>query len=640
MRPPRALRMLLERSASRPELRAGLRAATATVLPLVVGELTGQLGFVWVAIGGWLGSLADTGGSYTTRALAVAAIGLIGGGAMLVASIASPGLGLALLFAVAMACSFLRVFGEGGTAVGTLLLVTFCMGLGLPLATHDALLRSALFAAGCGTSMVLSLFFWPIHPYAQAREAVAACFEALAQYARAVSAVLAGSSSEEAWPTMSRAQRTHVRHTLEAARHVLARTRADKQGETTRGNRLLGMLQAADLLLGDLAALADQLEAEAGRGAKPRSENAAALPGIEKALIAAAQSARVPLGWLGQPELNSLRASLNASPLVAELDGALSLALERPRLGDVLRTALRSGSLDLHHALRVAVTLTLAAFGARVLGLSRLHWVLVTVVLVLQPYPGATFRKGLQRVAGTVLGGAAASLAGHLLHSQLWTAALLYPLALFAVALKPVNYALFAFFVTPVFVLMAESVSGDWTLVATRILDTLFGGAMALAGAALLWPSWERERLSPVVGELLRKERAYLGVALRPGARPEDVVAARREAGLAVTATEAALQRLLDEPRAGLPGGDAPQVEALMSLCAAARRFSSAVTSAWSSGTAVVAEPLQAALNELVAAAEQERAPTLPNLRELPRALSRVALQTEALASALARLAA
>src|SRR5207302_4289224 len=48
------VRKSLEIAAAKPAFALGLRAATATIVPLVIGDATGQPIFGWMALGGWL----------------------------------------------------------------------------------------------------------------------------------------------------------------------------------------------------------------------------------------------------------------------------------------------------------------------------------------------------------------------------------------------------------------------------------------------------------------------------------------------------------------------------------------------------------------------------------------------------------
>ena len=57
--------------AARPQWGAGLRAATALAVPLLVAWLTRRPELIWSGFGGWLAMLADPGGPYRARAMAM-----------------------------------------------------------------------------------------------------------------------------------------------------------------------------------------------------------------------------------------------------------------------------------------------------------------------------------------------------------------------------------------------------------------------------------------------------------------------------------------------------------------------------------------------------------------------------------------
>ena len=73
-----------------------------------------------------------------------------------------------------------------------------------------------------------------------------------------------------------------------------------------------------------------------------------------------------------------------------------------------------------------------------------------------------------------------------------------------SVALLPLNYAAFSVFLTPTFVLLAEASAGDWHLAGLRIVNTVIGGVLALAGSRLLWPSPEAARLPAYLAGMMR----------------------------------------------------------------------------------------------------------------------------------------
>jgi uncharacterized membrane protein YccC len=137
------------------------------------------------------------------------------------------------------------------------------------------------------------------------------------------------------------------------------------------------------------------------------------------------------------------------------------------------------------------------------------------------------------------------------LHSQLATAAVLFPLALLALAILPVNYAAFAFFLTPTFVLAWLPYSGDWQFALVRIANTVAGAAISLAAMKVLFPAYERDRAPEFLRASLGADRRYvaqLAEAWRDGSRSSRLLAnARRATGLAHNDTEESLERLLAE---------------------------------------------------------------------------------------------
>ena len=128
------VRKSLEIAAARPAFALGLRAATATIAPLVIGDALHQPLFGWMALGGWLCAIADPGGPHLLRARTMAAFAAAAAlvtGLGTVAS-TSPSLSVAVLFAGAVAASLARVGGEAAGTVGTMALILLCIALGSP----------------------------------------------------------------------------------------------------------------------------------------------------------------------------------------------------------------------------------------------------------------------------------------------------------------------------------------------------------------------------------------------------------------------------------------------------------------------------------------------------------------------------
>src|SRR5712692_4803009 len=215
------VRKSLEIAAVRPAFALGLRAATATIAPLVVGDASGQPIFGWMALGGWLCAIADPGGPHLLRARTMAAFAAAAAlvtGLGTVAS-TSPSLSVAVLFAGAVAASLARVGGEAAGTVGTMALILLCIALGSPAPPELAMPRVTMALGGCAISTALALLLWPVHAYRPARLAIASCYRELA--ALAASIAEPSDDRERAWSDLVLQQPPRVRAELERARVAL-----------------------------------------------------------------------------------------------------------------------------------------------------------------------------------------------------------------------------------------------------------------------------------------------------------------------------------------------------------------------------------------------------------------------------------
>ncbi|AGC42763.1 hypothetical protein MYSTI_01415 [Myxococcus stipitatus DSM 14675] len=608
---------------TRPAFGAGLRAALAVGVPMVIAAIQHLPAATWAGMAGLFVTLVDRGGPYRDRALSMGAMTLLGAVMGLVSALhGSDGAVVLFTWVCVTACGFARSYGDTPGLMGVVLANYTVVSLALPAQDlTDALIRSGLFILGGLWAMTLALVLWPLRPYRPARSAIAVCYRQLADRAEEVGH----------WPLEGPPVPVNVvevvdwesraRQSLEGARDVLASTRRARAGESDRGEHLLVLLEGVDALLALLVALPETLEVA------PREPRYQALRAeIHRAFAEHARDLRhialaleqerreeAPSTWspdrarrvmASLSEEGALSDSARASYSHAigllvrmreysdalldvadhledgrpvELDmpvGPHPASQRRRPLLEPLRDNLGTDSVIFRHALRLGVTAALATALVRMLKLDHGYWVIITVILVLQPYSGLTFRRGLERTAGTLLGGALA--AGLVVLVREPAVLLVAIMAFFAVAIavKPLSFSAFQVLLAPALVLLAEMQTGDWELAGVRISNTLLGGALALIGARLLWPSPERSRFPEEVASALRADRDYLlsVAAARSDSEPE-VREARRKLGIRLLSAEASFQRLLTEWR-----GSSRQLEPTMALLAYARRFGAAVT--------------------------------------------------------------
>ncbi len=239
------------------------------------------------------------------------------------------------------------------------------------------------------------------------------------------------------------------------------------------------------------------------------------------------------------------------------------------------RANLQWQSAIFRHALRAAVVAAPAlAFTLSTSGHYQ-HWLIITLILTMQPFYALTWQRALERIGGTVLGGVLAAFIALVCTTPLAIAAALFPLAILAFTMRSVNYGAFISLLTPLVVLLTEFSqpgTGELYIAALRALYTLAGGALAVLGCLLLWPSWEPDRMKRELRTAIDAHadfaRAELSLLLGEGDAPA-VDRARRAAGVASNNLETSLSRALNEPRRS----QREDLQAAMVVDAALRRM-------------------------------------------------------------------
>ena len=602
----------------------GVRTAFALLIPVIAGDILGQPFFSWAALGGWLGSLADKGGSYRTRATAMSAFAILGFACAYAGTEAAHSVPLAVIsmLVVALLAGLARVYGDEGSTVGLFIAVIYAVAVGSPSSVpHAALLRAGMLVLGTVWAMVLSLILWPLHPFRPARRAVAGTYRVLADFARSLEQVTktfddAGSVAMHA---RARAHHADVRSALENARVVIVDVRRPRQGRSPRGEQLLVLTEGAEQLFGTLVAIDAELEAahesrstigdvafDAALGALAstldvlgeaiddtvlaRRRDGAPVPAPDAVTIGTSWPnvhLRAAASLLSRAAADVRVLADAAAKIDARASGVVTRTAEHPVAIPKpeafawlrpLRDALTTRSLPARHGLRMGIAAAAAVWLSFALDITRGYWATITTLIVLQPYTGATMRKTLQRVGGTVLGGLLAAALAVAARTKLAIAGIMVPFTIAAVAVLPLNYGVFVLLLTPVFVLLAEPHPGDWELAGLRAANTLLGGVIALAAAQLLWPVHELSTYPRQLADLFRELRTLLATATGDAdpAAPQwkrAVDDARRRFGVAVTNAEATMQRLITE--------DSPnprRVEAAMTVTTYGRRMASTLS--------------------------------------------------------------
>jgi uncharacterized membrane protein YccC len=538
--------------------------------------------------------------------------------------------------------SYLAVLGSPFTPAGVLVQVIYFCGLGAPDPSwRTACIRGLFVLAGGLWAITFSLVLWPFDPYRPARRAVSDCYAALASFLTSVTELHDREHVRPAlWHRLARHHQKRSRQTLETAWQSVASVRAESLAETAQSSYMVVLLETADMVLARTVALAEHLESTSAHHPQDNQAQSIRTPCSLRSQTALSDL-RSAEEWVAnllrrraetsdaaaRSTIDRRRAALAELPVtlraclsdedpdgqfllsqVAEALSLLETAVECAvalRFGDsdnlplgaggahvrarinqlretmplsLLRSNFTRESLLLRHAIRAAIVCGLDVVLVHLLHVDHGYWLLLTSVIVLQPHVGGTLRRGMERVGGTVGGGILAALLAVTVRSPLAIAIALFPLAVLALAFMPVSYAVFAFFLTPTFVLAYLPHPGDWQLATIRVGDTVMGAALSLTAMALLFPSFERDRIAKYLLASLEANLRYLEL-LTESWKTEDpasraLAQARRATGLAHNATEESLERVLTESWSRKASG----AEATLAVTAYLRRFAQSIT--------------------------------------------------------------
>lgn len=149
--------------------------------------------------------------------------------------------------------------------------------------------------------------------------------------------------------------------------------------------------------------------------------------------------------------------------------------------------SLRSESF--RFALTLAATGAIGLLIAVDLGLQKQYWVLITICIVfLRANISTIFSFISMRIIGTIAGAAIASVITTYVNIPGLLLSFVFPFATMHLAASKVNYILATFLLTTFMLVLLNVLSPGQTLLPqTRILDTVIGAALALAGLFVLW---------------------------------------------------------------------------------------------------------------------------------------------------------
>ncbi|MDN5874070.1 MAG: FUSC family protein [Sinobacteraceae bacterium] len=578
-----------------------VRGTVAMMAPFVVLlQLAMPYASVFAALGGMYTVFADAGGAYHSR-MGAMTFALVGGAAALfVASSLPPMAWIAplLLAVVAFAGGMGRAFGESGLSTGLCISIMFLSGLIVPLSMEQAAAYTGYYAIGGLWAMAFQMAWWRLRPYWEIFHEVAACYEACAELVGTLSVQIAGADPAAVRRRMRRRHKT-VRAAIYAAETTLESVRFGNGNFMPVLDRAQVWLAAASREA--IAAVSLRMTLWPAPGTPAARMWQDFLSAWHASLLSISEALKDRHAEACVEEVHTAFEVLEAHELLTpETRAPLRLALQHldaaaesvtrlsglrfgwredlPRLatsglrdfGSALRVQLTFRSITFRHALRVAVASGLGLWAAGTFNTSHRMWLPMTVILVLQPEFGATWKRLWERVGGTLIG---VLIAGGLYFLVQGTVGEIVVIVLFCFGMfyfTRSSYGLGVVMLTPVFLLLIKVLDpgASLQLFGFRLLDTVGGGVLALLAAYLLWPLWQRGNFLPQCAVAVRSQRDYLAEAF---ALPGDgqlshpaLMRLRHRAERESDNVEASLRRMLAEPQRSR--GDARAVFGFMTF--------------------------------------------------------------------------
>lgn len=544
------------------ELGFVLRATLGVALPLIIATALGHpaLGFS-VAVGALVSGASSLQGVYRSRIAIVLGVGAGMAIAAYFGALAATSVPLLLVLTAAIGYGWGMVaqFGMPARVAALNTTVAFIIFSSLPLGPEQDAIQSLLLFAGAAFQALLLLISWPLDRSTIERRALAGVFRDVAAVASAVG------KPAEAFPPIASFGRARLilndTQPLASSRSVARLKRLLADAETLR-SRLGALIAVTEPdVVPQTRAFADAVAQRARQIAATLERGAGTDVGlvaddVDTAICAyeAACGTRHPLTIsVARDIVSALRDAGRAAAVIASRRPARVLFSAMPRPREYVETHLKPINRD---AIRITLILCVAMVLSHTFFSSeRGYWIALTAALVLRPDLHSTLVRGAARMIGTLAGAVFATLAAAATHGRAdaQAAVMIAASALAYLTLVP-NYAAFSAVIT-VFVVVALELlgTGGHATVYERVIDTLIGGTLAMAGYIAL-PSWGVRRTRPLLADLIDAQRTFAHLLLQAYSDPaqcdmDAIASIRTRCWKLRTETEAALDRSRLEPK-------------------------------------------------------------------------------------------
>jgi uncharacterized membrane protein YccC len=206
------------------------------------------------------------------------------------------------------------------------------------------------------------------------------------------------------------------------------------------------------------------------------------------------------------------------------------------------------------HSLRLAVIVVIGFLIGNIFSMQNPYWILITIVVIMRPSYGLTKARSINRVVGTLIGAAIATIIILITQNTVIYGVISIVSLPLAFSLIQSNYRNAAIFITlNVIFVYAILDPNILSVVKFRIVDTLIGAALASVANYFLWPAWQFQNIQQYFIEAIQSNCNFLKQINtyyhKKGEVPTVYKLSRKEAFLAIGNLNAALQRMNQDPK-------------------------------------------------------------------------------------------
>ena len=221
----------------------------------------------------------------------------------------------------------------------------------------------------------------------------------------------------------------------------------------------------------------------------------------------------------------------------------------------IFRDNLSLRSTVFKHAVRVSLACISGYLISRAIGYGQhSYWILLTIAFILKPAFSLTKQRNIERLIGTVAGGAIGVLILLFIPNKTAQFVFMVVFMLGSYSFMRINYLYMVVCITPyVLILFSLLGYGFRDVAMERILDTAIGCVIALLLSYFLFPNWESEGIKDYMRDMLKANAAYLQkiIDALSGQKVEmlEYKLARKDVYVHSANLSAAFQRMISEPK-------------------------------------------------------------------------------------------